>query len=216
MICVSIGERSLTVAQRQLRRYPFVEVRIDLMRPSLEDLRSLVSRGTTVIATCRPGAWSDGKRLQYLLRAIELGASYVDVELDSPKRYRERINHAARERGCRIIISHHDMRRTPSTAGLRSIGTRAFDAGADIVKIACFVRTLRDNANLLGLLGESFWSGRLVVVGMGALGQITRIAAPMMGAPFTFASAGAGRETASGQLSADALKQIWKKIGWKL
>lgn len=215
MICVSIGERSLVVAQRQLRLHPFVELRIDLVRPSMQDLPSLLPRRTAVIATCRPGPWSDRKRLECLLKAIELGASYVDIELDSPKRFREKISHAAKQRDCRIIVSHHDFRKTPSATRLRSIARRAFSAGADIVKIACFVRTLHDNTSLLGLLGESRWRGKLVVVGMGELGRITRIAAPMLGAPFTFASAGAGRETASGQLSAQALKQIWRNMGWK-
>lgn len=215
MICVSIGERSLAVTQRQLRSHSFVELRIDLVRPSMRDLPSLFPRRKSVIATCRPGPWSDSKRLEYLLKAVELGASYVDIELDSPKRFRDKISRAASNRGCRIIVSHHDFRRTPPGSRLRIIARRAFDAGADTVKIACYVRTLHDNAHLLGLLGESRWSGRLVVVGMGELGRITRIAAPMLGAPFTFASAGTGRETASGQLSAQALKQIWRNMGWK-
>ncbi len=44
--------------------------------------------------------------------------------------------------------------------------------------------------------------------GMGKDGRITRIAAPLLGAPFTYASLDNTRETASGQLDSRTLKQI--------
>jgi 3-dehydroquinate dehydratase-1 len=43
---------------------------------------------------------------------------------------------------------------------------------------------------------------------MGKDGRITRIAAPLLGAPFTYASLDNTRETASGQLDSRTLKQI--------
>ncbi len=45
---------------------------------------------------------------------------------------------------------------------------------------------------------------------MGDAGRITRVAAPLLGSEFTFASPGEGRETAPGQMSASQLNAIYK------
>ncbi len=45
----------------------------------------------------------------------------------------------------------------------------------------------------------------MVIIGMGEKGVITRVAAPMLGAEFTFASAETGKETAPGQISKERL-----------
>jgi 3-dehydroquinate dehydratase-1 len=72
---------------------------------------------------------------------------------------------------------------------------------------------MRDNARLLGLLDLGV---PLVVVGMGRLGRLTRIAAPLLGSLFTYASLGAGRETADGQLDAASLERILLELGEKV
>ena len=43
---------------------------------------------------------------------------------------------------------------------------------------------------------------------MGSKGRITRIAAPLLGSPFTFASISKGKETAEGQIEKDTLERI--------
>jgi 3-dehydroquinate dehydratase len=53
---------------------------------------------------------------------------------------------------------------------------------------------------------------RMVVIGMGKMGLITRVAAPFMGAEFTFASPGSGRETAPGQIERKDLASIIDQI----
>jgi len=52
----------------------------------------------------------------------------------------------------------------------------------------------------------------MVIIGMGEQGVISRIAAPMLGAEFTFAAAGVGQETAPGQISKDKLLSIIRQI----
>jgi 3-dehydroquinate dehydratase len=47
---------------------------------------------------------------------------------------------------------------------------------------------------------------------MGKEAQITRIAAPLLGAPFTYAALESGRETAPGQLDKDTLAALLKLL----
>ncbi len=145
------------------------------------------------------------ERKRLLLKAIDAGAAFVDVELEAPQAYRLEIVKEARATGCRVIISHHDYERTPGAAALRKAVARCFRCGADIAKIACKVNSDCDNARLLGLLD---CRRKLVVVGMGPKGRITRIAAPLLGSRFTFATAAAGKETAEGQVGRAGLERM--------
>jgi 3-dehydroquinate dehydratase-1 len=144
-----------------------------------------------------------------LMTAVDAGAAYVDVELAAPAAYRRGIARWASAAGCKLIVSHHDYERTPDAATLRGLLERCFDSGADLAKIACMVNASRDNARLLGLLNDE---REIVVIGMGAKGRITRIAAPLLGSPFTFASAAAGKETAPGQMDQPSLEKIIRSI----
>jgi 3-dehydroquinate dehydratase-1 len=148
---------------------------------------------------------SEEKRLRLLLAAVRAGAAFVDIELETDARFRERIVRAARAVGCRVIVSYHNFQETPSRAELERRIALAFASGADIVKVACQVGSRRDNARLLGLLDAG---SALIVVGMGKKGRLTRIVAPLLGSVFTYASIGGGTETAEGQLDAASLERI--------
>jgi 3-dehydroquinate dehydratase-1 len=67
------------------------------------------------------------------------------------------------------------------------------------------VHSARDNARLLGLLDSH---SKIVVVGMGEKGRITRITAPLLGSPFAFASLSKGKETATGQIDKKTLETL--------
>jgi len=183
MICVSLAEPTAAACLRALQGLDFAEIRLDKMRIGPEGIKRIFSQPSRLIASCRPGGRSETKRLHLLLTAIQSGAAFVDVELETDVRFRERIIRAELERT--IALS--------------------FASGADIVKVACLVRTRRDNARLLGLLDAGL---SLIVVGMGRKGRLTRIAAPLLGSAFTYASIVGGRETADGQWEAASLERI--------
>ena len=205
MICVSLAETPLLHCLAALEKVPFAEIRMDRMHLSPADVRALFSRHPNLIATCRPGVVPDHDRKTLLVRAIESGAAFVDVEVEAPAGYRKEIVARARAYACRVIISFHDYENTPLRRDLERVVAACFQAGGDIAKIACRVRSLRDNARLLGLLDDE---REIVVVGMGEEGRITRIAAPLLGSPFTFASLSTGKETAEGQMDKETLEAI--------
>jgi len=152
----------------------------------------------------------EARRRRLLLAAVEAGAAFADIEIEADPRFRDRLVRAAHSRNCRVIVSYHDYRRTPPRPELEAVVSRAFQAGADIAKIACRVRETLDNARLLGLLDLGL---PLVVVGMGRRGRLTRIAAPFLGSLFTYASAGKGEGTADGQMDAASLERILLELG---
>jgi 3-dehydroquinate dehydratase type I len=212
MICVSIAAKTADECLRSTDGLEFAEIRIDAMgSPSAADMKKIFHRksGVKLIATCRPGKLEDGKRRSLLLSAISAGAAYVDVEADAPEAYKREIVAAAKKVGCRVIVSFHDYGKTPPREELLQAVGWCFDSGADIAKIACKANCAGDSARLLGLLDNE---RRLAVVGMGKAGRITRIAAPLLGSAFTYATEGRGKETAEGQMGKKGMEKIIEEI----
>jgi 3-dehydroquinate dehydratase I len=204
MICVSLAEESAAACLGALKALDCAEIRIDRTRLTLDDIRTLFSLPKVLIATCRPGPYVDKDRKRFLMEAIESGAAFVDVEVESEESYREEIIAKASACGSRVIVSFHDQVKTPERHVLERIVESCFRAGADIAKIACMVHSSRDNARLLGLLDDS---RKIVVIGMGEKGKITRVVAPLLGSPFTFASLSKEKETAAGQIDKKTLEE---------
>jgi 3-dehydroquinate dehydratase type I len=188
---------------------PFVEFRFDLLDFGPAQVISLVSKSRRCIATCRPGKYSDKNRFMILQTALEAGAEFVDLDIESDLHFMEELTPTARSKGCDMILSHHDFQKTPQPEELERIVQNCRDAGADLIKIACQVNQTEDLINLFHLYRHNL---RLVVIGMGEKGIISRVAAPFLGAEFTFASVGDGHETAPGQISKDKLDLILEQI----
>ncbi|MGC8645215.1 MAG: type I 3-dehydroquinate dehydratase [Thermoplasmata archaeon] len=208
-ICVSISKTPAQEILKELRGIKMAEIRLDGANFTSEEIRELFSVPVRTIATCRPGRLRDGDRMNLLLEAIEAGAAYVDIEVNSRKSYREKIIREARRNGCKVIISYHNERFTPPDDFLLKIAERFRQMGGDILKIACRANTVSDSVRLLCLLNRL---ENTVVVGMGEKGKITRIAAPMMGAPFTYASLSKGKETAEGQIEFRKMVKLMDSI----
>lgn len=203
-ICVSIAESSVEACLAALHGVEFAEVRLDAIDDLTTDqVGRLFDRGLRRVATCRPCLGDGVEREAVLLAAIHAGASFVDIELDAVEAVRDRVKAAAREAGCDVIVSHHDHESTPPTAELRTLVDACFAAGADVAKIACQVDEDRDAARLLGVLDDP---RRIIVIGMGPRGVVTRVLGPVLGSDFTFASLRRGAETAPGQLDGQELE----------
>jgi len=215
MICVSLGRVTPAQCRSLLKTVEFAEIRLDLAGWTLDDVRRIFALPRTLIATCRPGRLPEAERKRVLLEAIASGASYVDLEFESTAGWKKDILGQARRFSCRVIISRHDERRTPPDQVLRRVIDRSFKEGADIVKIACRVRSKEDVLRLLALSGyRPKTRGRLIVLGLGPQGILTRLAAPLLGAPFTFASADGLPGTAAGQLERRTMVRILRRLGW--
>jgi len=207
MICVSIAEPTLDDCLTAIKGLEMAEVRIDKTALSLVDIKQLFAEPVKLVATCRPGQRPDEERLAALLAAIEAGAAFVDLEVDAPEALRDAVIAAARKKGCKVIVSYHNFSETPLRHYLVQVIEDCFDRGADIAKVICRVQNSQDCVRILSLYEAR---KNLVALGMGPLGVITRIAAPFLGAPLTYASLEPGKETAEGQPDLKTLESVMK------
>ena len=209
MICIPLGGMGFDECMSMARKEAFVEFRFDLLSLSLDQVKEVVNAANSCIATCRPGNMDDLQRLEILKTAIQSGADYVDIEVESDKAFLNEISRTARIGDTAIIVSYHNFEGTPPLPELEQIVGMCRMAGADVVKIASQVNHTRDLQNLFKLYNPEL---RMVIIGMGEMGVISRIAAPMLGAEFTFAAPEAGKGTAPGQINRDKLLSILRQI----
>jgi len=198
MICVSIAEHDFSTCLKQVKQYEFVELRLDAADFSINQIEKLVSSAYKIIVTYRPGKSGIQTRMDAIAASIKAGAGMIDMEIDAPGDYRSELMKQAKSKNCQIILSFHDYMITPGEDSLKNLLSECYSKGADIAKIACQVNSGADNARLLSLYALP---GRKVILGMGELGRITRLAAHYMGAEFSYTSPENGHSTAAGQLS---------------
>jgi 3-dehydroquinate dehydratase I len=209
MICVSLAEKDLNVCLEILEKVEMAEIRIDLAEWSDEDIIKIFSARKKLIATCRPGKYSSHERIHKLKLAIESGATFVDIEYEAENDFRNSLSEFAHVHQCDVILSYHNFEMTPELDELEKIMNKCFELGADIAKIATMIKVNRDNSKILSLYKAP---GRLIALGMGELGRISRIVAPFLGAEFTYASLTDDNPTAPGQISYSRLNKYIKEI----
>jgi 3-dehydroquinate dehydratase/shikimate dehydrogenase len=226
-VCVpNASELSETVA-RASKLADVIELRLDCLEDGqLEDafarLAEIIAKTPRpFIITNRPASQGGHRTLDArermdfwrvtseLLRETDARARiYADVELDlfeSP--------HAGDLRGLlegfTLICSHHDFRRTPAELG--ALYERMTRTGARVLKLAAHAEDVTDCAPVLGLIERARRDGlEMIAVSMGEAGLLTRVLATAFGAALTYGSLEAGRETAPGQLSARALRELYR------
>lgn len=211
MICISIGKIGM-IQSINLTKPSLVEVRYDLVRKSPELVSEELNDTILQVATCRPGIIPDKERIEILKKAIDLGAVYVDVELDAAPEFIDAVIKYAKQKRTHVIVSYHNFDATPSSLVLNEILQNCYTAGGDVAKIACQSNSHEDSARLLAMYAEK---GRKIVIGMGDYGRITRLAANQLGAEFTFAALSEVEATAPGQLTYGEMKSIEKTLNSK-
>lgn len=106
-----------------------------------------------------------------------------------------------------LILSAHDFAGRPSDLSRRVLRMASLKA-ADVVKIAYRARSLRDNLELLDLIGQT---GRpTIALAMGEFGLLSRVLAPKFGGFLTFAPLHAGGATAPGQPTLAELRDRYR------
>lgn len=209
MICIALAEKTIDTCLEIVKQVELAEIRLDMVNYSLEDVKRLFSSGSKLVATCRPGKYTEDIQLMYLKAAVESGAAYLDIEYEAAESYKNELIKHARSHSCDVIISYHNYESTPGIIKLQKIVEDIYAMGADVAKVATMVNQTEDVAKILSLYSNG---NRLVAVGMGERGKITRLLAPILGAEFTFATLEGGKETAPGQLTRDKLLEVLEML----
>ena len=232
MICTTIQNRNLEQVLEALDICEMAEIRLDSCTLTAREIDEVFSSDVPLVATCRidevarrepslqdPQLTEQSRRIKAmqiaekrLVRAIEAGARYVDVELEAEKQMSKRVRQAAHENGPIFNRSYHDFEGTPSTESLRSVMEKCVYHGADLVKIVTTAHSQEDADRVLGLYDwcrqegatpdkriASMADGALVAFCMGEAGKSSRLDCLRYGAPYTYAALNAEEKAAPGQ-----------------
>ncbi|ESQ49410.1 hypothetical protein EUTSA_v10020322mg [Eutrema salsugineum] len=182
-----------------------VEIRLDFLKDfnPLEDLKTIIQKSPLpTLFTYRP-KWEGGqyegdenKRLDVLRLVMELGADYIDVELQVASEFIKSIK-GKKPENFRVIVSSHNYQNTPSVEDLSDLAVRIQQAGADIVKIATTAVDITDVARMFHITSNA----QVPTIGlvMGERGLISRILCSKFGGYLTFGIIESGKASAPGQ-----------------
>ena len=244
MICTTIQNKTAEQILEALEQCEMAEIRLDRCDLSAKQIEDIFSSDVPLVATCRiaevaatepalqelPEPSRQAKALQIaerrLVRAIEAGARYVDVELEAPKEMSKRVRNAAHESGTVFIRSYHDFETTASTEALKAVVEKCLYHGADMVKVVTTANTAEDVDKVMSLYawcdaekeaGRSctrketinpgtLADGGLIAFCMGEAGRQSRMDALKYGAPYTYASLSTEESAAPGQWPAGEMR----------
>ena len=144
---------------------------------------------------------SENLRTEILVEVAD-HADYVDIELQTDVKYRSRVIQASKS----PIISFHDFQKSPSLNELMEIVNKEKELG-NLAKIAVMPQNMQDTLNVLEVVNRE---DNTIGIAMGELGRYTRVVAPLLGSPITYASLGG--ESAPGQLDVKHTQEIIDKL----
>lgn len=211
-ICAVIANNDLKAVKEVESFADLLEVRIDLIGDGWQEL--VKQLGKPWIACNRSadegGRWKGGEagRVAELLKAINLGAGIIDIELRTGN-LKPAV--ALIKKRAKCLLSFHELEGTPPLAEMRGIVQRQLEAGADVCKVVTTAQKFEDNLTVLQLITD-FPKTKIVSLAMGPLGSISRILCPLIGGYFTYASIKEGRESASGQITVMGLRKIYQMV----
>ena len=216
-VCIPIiaetEEMALLKISRPLPEDCFLEIlfelRVDRMR-EIKLERILKEKGKKFVVTNRRREQGGGvqgtekERISHLLKAVDLGADYVDIEASTDAALLAKVKAAIADQGFKtlLIVSSHDFVNTPSERSLKQKLEEGAALAPDILKIVSRADTQEDNLKSLGLIPYARKNGQEIIsFCMGDKGRMSRVMSLFLGAYMGFASLSKGEESASGQLS---------------
>jgi 3-dehydroquinate dehydratase/shikimate dehydrogenase len=228
-LAVPISAVSLDQAGRQIKDAmsagtEMLELRTDYLNGLHKDsgaaliaeIRNRIPLPVPVIVACRDpreggvGNHPEALRIEVLLTALEAGADFIDLEyanfLQPQNGQRIRTALTGRPRS-RLILSAHDFQ--GKFADIRRLQCDILQACPDAIpKLVYAANHINDCFDAFDLLHET--QGDRIVLCMGQAGLISRILAKKLGSLVTFASLSEQAATAPGQLTASALKRLYR------
>ncbi len=226
MICTTIQNKTAEQILEALEHCEMAEIRLDRCELSARDTENVFTSDVPLVATCRisevaqnepslQGLTDSAREIKAmqiaekrLVRAIEAGARYVDVEIEAQKQMSKRVRGAAHENGTIFIRSYHDFEGTDSFESLKAMVEKCRYHGADIVKLVTTAHSPEDVARVMALYdwarGENI---ELIAFCMGEAGRQSRLDCLKHGAPYTYAALSAEEAAAPGQWPADEMRE---------
>ncbi|MCR4276902.1 MAG: type I 3-dehydroquinate dehydratase [Candidatus Roizmanbacteria bacterium] len=204
-ICVPVIGKTLNEFLKNLDKVQeassMVELRVDGLNLTQNDLiliRKRIKKETILTS----------RNKEIILSSLNLGFDFVDVDLLMMNDLKLSKNDRSR-----IIVSFHDHKKTPGINRLKLLVDKMRKFGSGVIKIATVINDDQDVKNLFQILLNKKENEKMIIIGMGRRGQITRIFGPFLGSFLTFASTPFGK-TASGQIDINKMKKIYEILNF--
>ncbi len=226
MICTTILNKTAEQILEALEHCEMAEIRLDRCDLSARDTENVFTSDVPLVATCRiaevaqnepalQGLTDSAREIKAmqiaekrLVRAIEAGARYVDVEIEAQKQMSKRVRSAAHENGTIFIRSYHDFEGTDSYEALKALVEKCRYHGADVVKLVTTAHSEEDVQRVMALYEWAHAENiDLIAFCMGEAGRQSRLDCLKYGAPYTYAALSADEAAAPGQWPADEMRQ---------
>jgi 3-dehydroquinate dehydratase type I len=212
VICASIINSDIEAVKAVEPLVELFEVRIDLIGESWQDIARQLEKPWIACNRIQEegGSWqeSEARRKEELLKAIQLGANIVDIELATPNL--EKVVPLVKKQA-KCLLSYHNLKQTPSLENLKKIVRRQLAAGADICKVVTFAQNAEDNLAILKLIPE-FPGANIIAFAMGPIGLPSRILSPLVGGYITYAAIEKGTQSAPGQMTVNELHKLYQMV----
>jgi 3-dehydroquinate dehydratase type I len=159
-----------------------------------------------IIATCRRLEHSHGPaetQLALLEAAVAAGARAIDLEIETARHTQPWMREMGRR--CRRIVSYHNYSGCPD---LDPVVRELESIPAEVIKVAVQAEA-PDTLQRLVQAASRCAKPNLMLM-MGEQGLPLRIMAPILGRSFTYASPSGYAGTASGQIEARILREVWR------
>lgn len=163
-----------------------------------------------ILATCRcrcnHGSFNGSieQQLAILADAGKVGSSALDLEIESAEKVKSAL--APLRESAALIVSYHNFESTPALTGILR---RLQRVPADAYKAAFTARKPSDNLRLIEFARERH-DPPLIAFTMSEIGLATRILAPSLGCPFTYAAPRDNAGTAPGQIAANVMHSLYR------
>ncbi|MDO4288253.1 MAG: type I 3-dehydroquinate dehydratase [Eubacterium sp.] len=157
---------------------------------------------------------SDEERLAAIRRCVDAkAADYIDIELEGDPEFTAAVKALLSKEDCGLLLSHHNFERTYTMAEIVEILRRMEAAGADVLKLAMLPINKEDlRREITAVQNYSLASDKpIVMIAMGELGKITRIAPDILGGSLSYAVV--KNSTAPGQLSIAEIRHARRALG---
>lgn len=219
-ICIALGfTDASTLISHARQEYDagerFFEFRLDYLPQPSQGAKVIADflrdqPDCSILATCRrhqnQGRYNGSieEQVRILDSAIDAGAQAVDIEVESAESVAAHLESLRAK--AMLVLSYHNYGGTPATEALVRRMSRI---PADAYKIVTTARKPSDNFRVLSLT-KTFGKLNLIVLAMGEIGFPTRVLSTALGGIYTYAAPNAAEGTASGQISARVLRQLYR------
>ena len=187
----------------ELRIDQFQDRNIDYILDKVSYIKQLDFGIIATVRSAKEGGThiSDYER-ERIFKAVAPEVDIIDIELTS-ETLREKVIKIAKENNVLALVSYHDFEKTPSEEEIQKVIDKSVSIGADIVKYAFKVKSKEDVSRIMCITAKNK-DKKLVAIGMGELGRITRVAGFFFGSVITYSHIGVA--FAPGQIEIEKLK----------